>query len=273
MQQVKLSSSEPIGELKFGQVGIANLKVRVLDPAGLNVELKQKAAAAPQLFDRTPLVVDLSQLRELPDLETTQALLTSIREAGLLPVGLSYGTSETEQLARRLNLPLFAKFRAAFERKANNVGADTNHDIVPPSKAEKENNSITESKTKLSDARASSTTTTASKTAASQHHAQPVRSGQQIYVRDRDLTLTAMVGHGAEVIADGSIHIYGRLSGRALAGAQGDTSARIYCQDFQAELISIAGQYRVFEEIPADLHGKSVQAWLEGEKLLLAKIF
>ena len=78
-----------------------------------------------------------------------------------------------------------------------------------------------------------------------------------------------MVANGAEVIADGSIHVYGRLSGRALAGAQGDANARIYCLDFQAELVSIAGRYRVFEEIPAELRGKPVQAWLDGERLLI----
>ena len=99
-----------------------------------------------------------------------------------------------------------------------------------------------------------------------------MRSGQQVYARGRDLTLTAMVGNGAEVIADGSIHVYGTLRGRALAGAQGDAGARIYCQNFQAELISIAGQYRVFEDIPAALRGKPVQAWLEDDKLKLAAL-
>jgi septum site-determining protein MinC len=103
-------------------------------------------------------------------------------------------------------------------------------------------------------------------------HDKPVRSGQQVYARGRDLVLGATVGNGAEVIADGSIHVYGRLSGRALAGAQGDISARIYCMDFQAELVSIAGQYRVFEEFPAELRGRPAQAWLEGDKLLLAKL-
>jgi septum site-determining protein MinC len=103
-------------------------------------------------------------------------------------------------------------------------------------------------------------------------HTQPVRSGQQVYARGRDLIITAMVGHGAEVIADGSVHIYATLRGKAIAGAQGDASARIFCHDFQAELVSIAGHYRVFEDIPADLRGKPVQAWLEGEKLLLAKL-
>ncbi|HSX60353.1 MAG TPA: septum site-determining protein MinC, partial [Tahibacter sp.] len=100
----------------------------------------------------------------------------------------------------------------------------------------------------------------------------PVRSGQQVYARGTELVITAVVGHGAEVIADGSIHVYAALRGKAIAGAQGDTAARIFCQDFQAELVSIAGHYRVFEDIPADLRGKPVQVWLEGEKLLLARL-
>jgi septum site-determining protein MinC len=99
-----------------------------------------------------------------------------------------------------------------------------------------------------------------------------VRSGQQIYARGRDLVVSATVGNGAEIIADGSIHVYGRLAGRAVAGAHGDASARIYCQDFQAELVSIAGHYRVFEEVPADLRGKPVQASLDGERLVLEKL-
>ena len=105
---------------------------------------------------------------------------------------------------------------------------------------------------------------------AGQMHLQPVRSGQQVYAQGRDLTLCAPVGAGAEVIADGSVHVYGALRGRALAGAQGDTSARIFCREFRAELVAIAGHYKVMEEIPADLHGKPVQVWLENDKLLLA---
>jgi septum site-determining protein MinC len=80
------------------------------------------------------------------------------------------------------------------------------------------------------------------------------------------------VGNGAEVIADGSIHVYGALRGRALAGAQGYQGARIYCQEFHAELVSIAGQYRVFEDMPQDLRGKAVQAWLDGDRLMLARL-
>ena len=99
-----------------------------------------------------------------------------------------------------------------------------------------------------------------------------VRSGQQIYARGRDLILVKLVANGAEVIADGSIHVYGALRGRALAGAQGDASARIYCHEFHAELVSIAGQYRVFETMPDELRGQRVQAWLDGDKLMVQKL-
>ena len=74
------------------------------------------------------------------------------------------------------------------------------------------------------------------------------------------------------MIADANIHIYGGLRGRAMAGAQGDAKARIFVSDFRAELVAIAGQYRVFEQIPAELEGQSVQCWLEGEKLLIARL-
>jgi septum site-determining protein MinC len=153
-----------------------------------------------------------------------------------------------------MDLPLFAKLKLPVEAAAK-VEVSTPAAPAAPAVA----------KTK-----APSALTTAAAPPSGLHHTQPVRSGQQVYARGRDLTLTAMVGNGAEVIADGSIHIYGTLRGRALAGAQGDAAARIYCQNFQAELISIAGQYRVFEDMPAELRGKPVQAWLEDDKLKVA---
>ena len=99
-----------------------------------------------------------------------------------------------------------------------------------------------------------------------------VRSGQQLYAQNRDLTVLSQVGAGAEVIADGSIHIYGPLRGRALAGAKGNTSARIFCRSFQAELVAVAGQYKVLDDIPRELHGKAVQVWLEHDELKIAAL-
>ena len=249
-------SFEPASELKFGQVGVANLRLKRLDAETISVELASRLASAPQLFLRTPVILDLSHLPGVPTREEVGDLFDRIRAAGMLPVGLSYGTTENEELARSLDLPLFAKFRAAFEHAGEPMvaaPAAANNDSSPPSRHS----------TPPPPSRANPTTL---------HQDSPVRSGQQVYARGGDLVVTKLVANGAEVIADGSIHVYGALRGRALAGAQGDESARIYCQEFHAELVSIAGQYRVFEDLPEDLRGKPVQAWLEGEKLLLARL-
>jgi len=94
-----------------------------------------------------------------------------------------------------------------------------------------------------------------------------VRSGQQLYARGRDLVVTGNVGASAEVIADGNIHVYGKLMGKVIAGASGDRTARIFCLAFGAELVSIAGIFRVFESVPADIRGKAVQICLDGDKI------
>jgi septum site-determining protein MinC len=231
---------EQAGELKIGQVGIANLRIRTLDVAQLIREMRERVERAPKLFGRSAVVIDFGGLSKTPDFDTAQALLIGLREAGVLPVALAYGTKEIEQLSERLNLPLLAKFRAQYERSEEPAPAPV---PAPPPAAVAKPGLI---------------------------HKSTVRSGQQLYAENRDLTLLAGVGAGAEVIADGSIHIYGTLRGRALAGAQGNTEARIFCRDFRAELVAIAGNYKVIEDVPKDLRGKPVQVWLENDQLKIA---
>lgn len=96
---------------------------------------------------------------------------------------------------------------------------------------------------------------------------QPVRSGQQIYARGGDLVVVAPVSAGAEIMADGHIHVYNTLRGRALAGVQGATDARIFCRDQRAELLAIAGHYQLSDQIDPALSGISTMAWLEGDTL------
>ncbi len=245
-------------DLRFGQVGIACVRVRRVDAAALCDELERRVRAAPQMFSRAAVVLDLSHLLDLPDDGAVDALLEAVRSAGMLPVGLAYGTSATEALAKRMGLPLIAKFRAAYEPATTAPTA-----AAPQQTAAAEPVPLREPI--LSTPAAGSRQNT-------EHHAGTVRSGQQVYARDCDLIITGAVANGAEVIADGNIHIYGGLRGRAMAGAQGDGKARIFVSDFRPELVAIAGQYRVFEQIPAELEGQSVQCWLEGEKLLIAKL-
>jgi septum site-determining protein MinC len=240
---------EQAGELKIGQVGIANLRIRNLDVVQLVREMHERVERAPKLFGRAAVIIDFGGLNKTPDFDTAQALLTGLREAGVLPVALAYGTKEIEQLSERLNLPLLAKFRAQYERNEAEPApaparAAAPEPVPAPPPAVTANPGLI--------------------------HKSPVRSGQQLYAENRDLTLLAGVGAGAEVIADGSIHIYGTLRGRALAGAQGNTEARIFCHDFRAELVAIAGNYKVIEDVPKELRGKPVQVWLENDQLKIA---
>lgn len=100
----------------------------------------------------------------------------------------------------------------------------------------------------------------------------PIRGGQQVYARGTDLTVTHQVGAGAEVVADGSIHIYGRLAGRAIAGADGDTNARIFCRRFEPELVAIAGVYAVAEQLHGEWLGKPAQVFLQDGTLKVVRI-
>lgn len=98
---------------------------------------------------------------------------------------------------------------------------------------------------------------------------EPVRSGQQIYAEDADLVVLSAVSPGAEVIADGCVHVYGPLRGRALAGARGDDSARVFARRFEAELVAIAGVYAVADQIKNAKSGEATQAYLHNGKLVI----
>ncbi|MGO4261802.1 septum site-determining protein MinC [Lysobacter sp. TAB13] len=255
---------EQAGELKIGQVGIANLRIRTLDVERLTEEMRSRVQRAPNMFGRAAVVIDFGGLSHTPDTATAQALLDGLRAAGVLPVALAYGTSETDRLAQALGLPLLAKFRASYER--GEAGADA--PAAPAPKREAPAPAAEPARA----ARAPAPAATAAASSVGMIQSTPVRSGQQIYADNRDLTVLTTVGAGAEVIADGSVHIYGPLRGRALAGAQGNTKARIFCREFHAELVAIAGHYKVLEDIPKELRGKAVQIWLEDEQIKIAAL-
>jgi septum site-determining protein MinC len=100
----------------------------------------------------------------------------------------------------------------------------------------------------------------------------PVRSGQSVFFPDGDVTVLGSIASGAEVMAGGSIHVYGALRGRALAGAGGNRQARIFCSRIEAELLSVDGYYRTAEEVDASLRGGPAQAWLNGDTLVVATL-
>lgn len=250
--------AEPACDLRIGQVGVATLKLRRLDLADIREEMSAKVRAAPQMLAHAPVIVDLNVFSELPDAAALDALIATLRQAGVLPVGLTYGSAAIEALSREAGLPLFSRFRENYESAS---AAATPAPAAQPAAAV--------------DARPTQRAATPAPAAAApavpatpRVHEGHVRSGQQIYARGQDLTIVGTVGAGAEVIADGNVHIYGALRGRALAGAAGDERARVFCREFQAELIAVAGHYRVLEDAPSNLHGRAVQIRLDGERLV-----
>lgn len=248
-----LPNYEQAGELKFGQVGIANLRIRTLDVPQLAAEMRERVERAPKLFARAAVILDFGGLMQLPDDATARALVAALEAAGVHPVALAYGTPENDALAERLGLPVLAKFRSQYERAGEAPAAE-------PRAAERPS--------APSAPREPAPPAPMAESEPGLVHALPVRSGQQVFAANRDLTVLAPIGAGAEVVADGSIHVYGALRGRALAGASGFAGARIFCREFHAELVAIAGQYKVLDDVPKDLHGKPVQIWLDKNDIL-----
>ena len=245
-------------EIRLGQVGLAQLRLHTTNPEAVRNELAARIAAAPQLFERTAVCLDLGTLEYEPSVDELRLLTDAVRSAGFFPVGLAQGAPAVDALARALELPILAHWRAQTKPA---LGALLK-DISPPGRSAPP--AATQPPTQPTPAEPPS--------ALALVHQQPVRSGQRVYARNRDLVVAAAVGAGAEVMADGCVHIYGSLRGRALAGARGESAARVFCQEFNAELVSIAGVFRVFETIPPELAGKPVQAWLDGENLHFSRI-
>ena len=256
---------EQAGELKIGQVGIANLRIRTLDVERLVQEMQERVNRAPKLFGRAAVILDFGGLSQVPDTATAQAPVDGLRSAGVLPVALAYGTTAVDLLSQQLGLPLLAKFRAQYERAEAEPAPPPPAPEPAPRRA---------AKAEPAPAPAAPVGKAADAAAPQPGRMQlgNVRSGQQLYAENCDLTVMATVGAGAEVIADGSIHIYGTLRGRALAGAQGNTAARIFCRDFHAELVAIAGHYKVLDDVPDKLRGKAVQVWLEQDQIKIAAL-
>jgi len=265
-------------DIRYGQMGLVLVRVRTTDPGTILDELTGRIATAPHFFRRTGVCLDLSALENTPDVAEVRTVIDAIRRAGMLAIGLAGDSAEVEAVSNALNLPVLSGFRAS----RSPISASQPTPAAPPAAAAPPPAPAAAPPPAPAPAPAPAPVPDPAAAAASAEPAdsslatliqqQTVRSGQRIYARNRDLIVTAGIGAGAEVIADGCLHIYGSLRGRAIAGARGQLTARVFCQEFYAELVSIAGVFRVFETIPAELAGKPVQAWLAGEDLHFARV-
>ena len=233
-------------EFKTSTFSVPVLMLMTDDLIIIAQQLKEKVNQAPDFFKNSPVILDLQEINKHNTAIKITALLDIIRKAGLLTVGLRGGNVEQNKQALDLLIPIYSAL-------SGNVSAD--------SKKEKKPTSTPESKV---DIKADVITTTTLIT-------QPIRSGQRIY-SEGDLVIMSQVSAGAEIIAEGNIHVYNALRGRALAGVQGNEEARIFCFDLQAELISIAGNYKVSEDIDKSVRNKPVQIYLKNQALIIKDI-
>lgn len=214
-------------QLRGSLFTLSVLHLQVSDLKAIQSELRLLIRQAPKFFENAPIVIDIQALVSSDELEFP-ALLTLLREHSLIPVGVRGGNEAQQQNAKNAGLALLS------------ISSKTEEPQLAQRQPRRESSKESEKPTpkKIDQSTANNLIIT-----------KPVRSGQQIYARGGDLIVVGTVSNGAELLADGSIHVYGALRGRALAGVNGNTSARIFCQSMDADLVSIAGRYIVNETL------------------------
>ncbi len=241
MSQADLLDQDPVFQLKGSMLAITILELTHSDLERLNRQLAAKVAQAPNFFQNTPLVLALDKLPE-GELDLTK-LIDICRQHGLRTLAIRTSRAEDIASAETLDIP-----------------------VLPPSNAR-------ERLVKLEEAGKKPEKTAEPEVKPTKIITSPVRGGQQIYALGGDLVVIAAVSPGAELLADGNIHVYGPLRGRALAGVKGDSKARIFCQQMGAEMLSVAGKYKTAEELRRDpLWGQSVLVNLSGDVLNITRL-
>ncbi|WP_058554946.1 septum site-determining protein MinC [Thiohalocapsa sp. ML1] len=249
-QRAGAAAAEPAFELKASSFTLPVIRLLGHDMDAVESQLAPKVDQAPGFFRNTPIVIDLGALARDADAVAFPRLVGLLRGLGMIPVGVRGGGAAQNEAARAMELAILGDHtrgarQAPPERSAEDVAVE-----APPQAARGEPSVASTSM--LVD--------------------RPVRSGQRLYAPGGDLTIVGPVSSGAELMADGNIHVYGALRGRVIAGLRGDTGARIFCRELHAELVSVAGHYRVSENIPADLKGRTVQVFLDHEVLRIEPI-
>lgn len=222
--------------------------LRLLEPSVevLARELDHQVQKAPGLFQGLPVILDVGEVASSDLHMDLPGFAAHLRSRQLIPLGLRGSDERWAEAAEAAGLPVFTDDTDPEAR--TQAGPAQSPEPSPDAGADPKSGGcgmlITE----------------------------PVRSGQQIYARGGDLVVIASVSPGAELLADGHIHVYGALSGRALAGVQGDANARIICRSFHAALVSVAGTYSISEHFDEALSGQPVQTYLQQGTLRIERM-
>ena len=235
-------------DLKSAQLPVLAVLLREVDADTLIADLAQRLADDPDFFDNDPLIIDLHHVQDVATPIDFPRLLQALRMHHTCPVAVRGGSPAQMQAAQAAGLV---------------VGEDAV--VARPQVREDE---VVREVEVLREVRVE--VPVASPPLAAMVVDKPLRSGQQVYAKGCDLVVLAMVSFGAEVIADGNVHVYAPLRGRAVAGARGNTDARIFSTCMEPQLLSIAGNYRALETgLPPNVAGKPAQARLDGDRLVI----
>jgi septum site-determining protein MinC len=239
------------------QGGIFTLMVvKVGDPydPALEREIAEQVALSPGFFADAPVVLDLKDSLGCTSVADYTSLRQLLRRHGMIPVGVQNASALQLRAAKAVDLSAFSGASGGSAARRPAPAERTEPPRAPPPRERAPAPLERAADRPAADQRTRLVT-------------QPVRSGTQIYAKGGDLVVVAPVSAGAELIADGHIHVYGALRGRAIAGAMGDTNARIFAHRFAAELVSVAGRYIVSDAIPAEHLNQPAQVALIDDEL------
>ena len=238
----------PSFDLKSAQLPVLSVVLRGTDMQALVQDLKQRLSDDPDFFDNDPVLIDLSQVNGAEEKIDFPALIDALRAHRTMPVAVR-GGNEAQMAA------------------ANALGLTAAPDAMPARRAEPEIHEI------IREVEVVHEVEVPAPLADAVIVDKPLRSGQRVYAKGTDIVVLDIVSYGAEVIADGNVHVYAPLRGRAVAGASGNTNARIFSTCMEAQLLSIAGIYRTIEtDLPAEVAGKPAKVRLEGEKIIIEPV-
>jgi septum site-determining protein MinC len=232
-------------EIKSASLPLVSFIVKSADITQVAQDLQTRLGDTPDFFDNDPVFVDLQHLDDQAVPLDLPALVQLLRSFRMNPVALRPNNAAHEAAAILAGLFLTTEARTLPQNPAT-------QEVV------REVEVIREVVREVASGGSAMVVD------------KPLRSGQHLYAKGRDLVMLAMVNPGAEIMADGHIHVYAPLRGKAIAGAKGDTSARIFTNSLEAELLSIAGVYRTSDApLPKEVAGKAAQVWLVGDKLVM----
>jgi septum site-determining protein MinC len=254
-------------DLKGTMAPLTVLRLRSLDLAVIERHLRIKIAQLPQLFLNAPVLIDVGTLAGHGAGLAIEELVRSLRSCKLVPVAIANLADELRERAIAAGLGIM-------QQAAGRPRPDDRAAAPPSTAAESIEVGHAAGRTPAAPPRAGGLAPAAP---ASGHAGplvitQPVRSGQVVYAQNADLVVLAPVNPGAQVIADGHIHIYSALRGRAVAGVQGLLGARIFCQRLDAELVAISGAYLTADDIPEARRGRPAQIHFEGGECRIAAL-